>query len=664
MQYWNNILAIEASWLIEQGIMTEVNYKNLTNRQDIQVVRRGCRGQGALVAYESMPERFRRKVEAIIPDPYKAVQVNMVEEHIEHSAAASAFFDGYRLGDDRHLPVEKRREYYANAIVLDAVGSLIAQRAAKRRSLGHNATRFWEAIADAVQNLDRTRYPHALPANARSLERKYKQYKAEGYESLVHKAFLAEHANADKMMSEEQKAMFTYIASDPRNLDNAQVAAKYNTCAVALGWKTITASTVARRRDTMDLDISARRRGYANFRDKKAMQVKRKAPSYPLYFWTMDGWKAELLYKKRITDKDGKTTLKYHNSLTMVVVLDACCQYPIGYAIGTNESKALIAEALRNAAKHTEELFGQMYRTAQLQTDHYGRGGLKDVYNTMSDKYTPAQVGNAKSKIIEHWFGVFNKKYCQMQMNWSGFGVTSKKSLQPNPDFLNKHKDQFPDFEELCAQLVSFLEAERRELRDKYVALFNEMPAENRFPLPYDQYLMLYGIDNGQRQLMQGNGLILTVGGEKKQYDCFDPAFREHASTRWQVRFDPDDMHTVLAVNEDESLRFMLEEKYVQPMALIERSEGDAKELQRVLMFNKILEARIAAKMCDYENTVSDLLQREKKAELETLSKFLITDSRGQHKDNLSRARALSGRATTAEIIDDTFSPTDLLDEY
>lgn len=652
MQYYNNILAVETKWLIAEGIMSEVNYRQLACRGDIRVVRRGCRGQEALVDYESMPERFRRKVDAIVKDPYKAVKVNMVEEYIAHSAEASDYFDRYQIGDDRHLPADKRREYYANAIVMDAIHTLIVNRSAKRRALGGKATRFWEEISQAVQDLDRTRFPHALPANARSLERKYKAYKAEGYESLIHKTYIMQNKNAAKVSDDSQVSALGVLISDPRNLDNEQVARIYNTLAAQMLWKTITASTVAVWRDKLDNDIYARRHGAVAYRSKKAMQVKRSAPTCPLYYWTMDGWDAELMYRK---EENGRTT--YHNRLTVVFVLDACCKYPVGYAIGTHETPELIKEALRNAAKHTESLFGQMYRTAQLQSDNYAIKKLMPLYTQMAEKATPAQVKNAKAKTIEPWFKYFNKKYCQLQPNWSGFGVTSRKDLQPNSDFLNKYRKNFPDFEGVCQQIIAFIESERAELRDKYVSLFNEMPSENRFPLSYDQYLMLFGATTGNRNLLQGSGLNITIGGVKRTFDCFDPAFRNHASVRWEVRFDPDDLSRALAVNEDESLRFMLEEKYVQPMALIERKEGDYEQLRRVLDFNKKQEKDIAGTLGGYMEHTAELMAHNK--ELDTLQKLMICDSRGQHKDQRNKERLHLDISN-----DNVFDTNDLLDEY
>lgn len=652
MQYHNNILAVEASWLIGHGIMSKCNYDQLRDRKDIRVIRRGCRGHEALVDYESMPERFRRKVEEIVKDPYKAVRVNVVENAIEHSAAASDYFDSYVLPNGRHLPAEKRREYYTNAIVLDAIHKITTSRAAKRKALGGKCTRFWDELSEAVQDLDHTKYPHSLPANARSLERKYKAYKNNGFDTLIHRTYITQNKNAAKVLDDNQVSAMAVLISDPRNLDNEQVARIYNSIAVQMGWKDITASTVAVWRDKLDDVIYARRHGAVAYRNDKAMQVKRSAPSYPLYYWTLDGWDVELMYQKQ----DGVRTT-YHNRPTVVVVLDACLKYPVGYAIGTHETPDLIKEALRNAAKHTEELFGSMYRVAQLQSDHYGKGKMTPLYESMADKYTPAAVKNAKAKIIEPWFRYFNKKYCQLQTNWSGFGVTSRKELQPNSDFINKYKKDFPDFEGVSQQIITYIEAERAEKKAQYIELFNAMPAENRFPLPYEQYLMLFGATTGRRNLLQGTGLNITIGGVKHSFDCFDPNFRNHASVRWEVRYDPDDLSRALAVNEDETLRFNLEAKYVQPMALIERKEGDHEQLHRVLEFNKAHEKSIAEEISGHMARTLDFVEGHN-TELETLQKLMICDSKGQHKD-----RRNSERLKPA-MDDDVFDTSDLLDDY
>ena len=648
MQYFNNILTVEAGWMIEQGLITKNNYLQLANRGDIQVVRRACRNTPALVAYDSMPDRYKKAIVERVGDPRKQARQNVLEGLIEHSAAATTFFEDYMIDDDRHLPADKRREYYANAVVLDAVKRLIESRNSKRKALGNRATRYWDEISQAVQELDLTKWPHTLPANARSLERKYQRYLAEGYGSLVHKAYQNGSKNAAKVADENQKAMLVTFMSDPRNLDNEQVARLYNMVAQQMDWKKITASAVAVWRDKCDDLIFARRHGAEKYRAGREMQVKRSAPTRPLLFWTMDGWDVELLYQHK-PDK-GATT--YHNRLTMVVVLDGCCRYPIGFAVGKNESPALIREALRDAERETQRLFGRMYRVGQLQSDHFAMKNLAPTYQTVADKVTPARVKNAKAKPIEAWFNYFNKKYCQMQTNWSGFGITSRKELQPNTEYITKYKHQFPDFGGCVEQIVRFIQAERAELETAYVAQFE---AEGLTELKTAQYLMAFGESTGERRyLLQGCGIRCTLplapskGGLRKvDYDCFDTHFRKYPSTRWQLRYDPEDLHYAVAVNEDESLQFTLEEKYIQPMALADRKEGDARELQRVMDFNRRKEQELMDELTPMEDRARELLEQT------TLSKLLITDSRGQHKLPKAKARLKAAELVPAEVVDD-----------
>jgi hypothetical protein len=624
MQYYNNNLAVEANWLMSMGIISESNYRQLSARKTITVLRRGCLNTPALVDYESLPERFKREVRKIVPEPYKAVRVNQIEERIEDSAVVREFFDNYRLDDGRYLPAEKRREYYANALVLEAIHQLIISKRAKRSALGHRVTRAWEQLSEGVQEIDRSKYPHQLPANPRRLEDKYRLYKKEGLKSLIHKNFT--NANAAKIEDSENEAMLAMLISDPRNLDNEQVRSLYNMMAEKMGWKKISAPTVARWRDKLDSMLYARRRGSVAFSNLKAMQVKRSAPTYPLYFWTMDGWDAELMYQ--ITENGGTT---YHNRPTVVIVLDACCKYPIGYAVGTHETPELIQAALRNAALHTESLFGQMYRSNQLQSDRYAVKKMTPIYEAMADKFTPARAKNAKAKIIEPYFNSINKKYCQMAINWSGYGITSNKDKQPNSEFLNKYKKDFPDFEGVCRQLTEIIERERAEKREEYLSKWNECPEEHKILLPYENYLMLFGSTTGHKNLLQGSGLKITIGGQKRDYDCFDHDFRKYASTRWEVRYDPQDLRRVLAVNEDESLRFILEEKYVQPMALRERKEGDYEQLQRVKDYNKQLEEKVSVYISAAQEQTKELMAGI--PQLDTLNKLMITDSKGQHKN-------------------------------
>lgn len=632
MQFHNNTLCIESGWLINEGILTKTTYNQLVNRQNLQVLRRGCLNTPALVAYESIPERFRKLIDAKVGNPYKAVRVNQVESNIEHNQEASDLFENYRLPDGRYLKQETRREYYANAIILDAVHRVISNKKAKRSALGGRNTRAWSQICEAVMDLDRTKYPHNLPANPRRLEEKYKTYMKEGSQSLIHKNFC--NKSAAKVDDDVKESFILELLADPRNLDNEQVRSLYNQVAEKMNWKKITASAVAVWRDKLDTTIYAGRRGSVAFSNVKAMQVKRSAPTAPLYYLTLDGWDVELLYQKT---ENGRTS--FHYRPTVVVVLDPSIKYPLGYAIGTHETPELIKAALRNAARHTSELFGQMYRAHQVQSDRYAIKQMTPFYETIAEKVTPARAKNAKAKVVEPYFNYLNKTYCQLMPNWSGFGITSDREKQPNIEFLNKYRHEFPDYEGVVKQVEQIIMRERASKVEGYVQNWNELDTVNRLELPLENYLLYFGEKTGFTNMLRGTGLHPTINGITRDYDCFDMDFREHASVRWEVLFDPEDLSRVLAVNEDQSLRFVLEEKYVQPMALKDRKPGDSDQLMRIRDYNKSLENRVIETRAKSAELVRETLSSNPSLEDTTLRKLLIVDSEGQHKNRLGEAK-------------------------
>ena len=68
MEYYGNTLCISARELVDGGIMTASNYKQLSARKRINVVRSG-KGQGryALVAVDSIPTIYRKMVDKLYP---------------------------------------------------------------------------------------------------------------------------------------------------------------------------------------------------------------------------------------------------------------------------------------------------------------------------------------------------------------------------------------------------------------------------------------------------------------------------------------------------------------------------------------------------------------------------------------------------------------------
>lgn len=618
----------------------------MSARKQIHVLRRGCNATPALVEYESLPERFKEKIKQLIGNPYDVVKVNRIAELIDTDSEASAFFDQFITAEGKYLPAEKRREYYANAIVLNAVRAFENQHKSQRAKIGGRKARVIDFAIEAISDLDRSRYPFNLPDNARAFERKYRDYCKNGYESLIHNAYKNGAKNASIVTKEGEQLLMTMFAHQ-NNLNNEQVAMLYGEFAKVQGWKPLSASAVAVWRDKLDALTYAGRRGVRAYKNDIAMQVRRSLPTFPLAMWSLDGWDVELFYQ---STRGGRTT--YGHRVTMVVVLDPYFDYPIGYAIGEEgeaENAGLITRAIQNALRHTEELWGAMYQVNQIQSDNFAKKKMMSIYEVAGAHVTPAEIGNAKSKRVERYFKHLNQRYCQLCSNWSGWGVTANKDIQPNGEALSRTKRIEPDFAGVCRQIDGIIAHERESKRELYVGGFSKIPAERVLPLSRQQYLMAFGSTTGNRNLMRGEGLTIAIEGRKHVYDCFDLNFRKYSSTRWEIRYDVEDLSTVVATNEDETLQFVMEEKYVQPMALVERTEEDTIQLQRIRNFNALQEAEFTKQICAAQETTLSLMEAKK--ELEKHQQFLLTDAQGQHKNNRNRFRKAIEGETVAEIV-------------
>lgn len=635
-EYYNNILCLTYNELMELGV-TKCIYDKMLQRGKLKQARRACYGNSALVAYDSLPDRIKTDAISRFGNPYQDAQYSFFKQHCEPSIEARQHFAKYLVGGVKNLPFEVQELYANNVMVIKAIRSVVNNRKALIKALGNTGGNIWQQVSDVVNAL-RTVLNHDLPSNPRRLQDKVNQFNKDGYDTIISGKWL--NKNASKVTDLQHEALLRQLFRKHNNFDNEQIKSIYNIVAENSGWNKISASTVERYREKWNILTVSGRRGNQEFETAINMIVKRKAPLLPLVYWTADGWDAELLYQKTEIDKKGNTRTTYHNRLTIVVVLDACQKYPLGYAIGTHETPELIKEAYRNAVNHTAELFGYKHMTHQLQSDHYSIKKLTPMYSAVAKVITPARVRNAKAKIIEPYFGYINKKYCQLMPNWSGFGVTSNKNKQPNSEYLNKIRHTFPDEMGCKMQLERIIEMERVAKRDKYIASYSELPEKDRLQMDDNQYLLHLCNETGYTNKLSAGGLVVTINGNKKDYDSYDVRFRQFSHVDWTIKYDPSDTTKILAVNDDGSLQFLLHEKYVQPMALYDQTELDRKQLKSVRDFNKSLKGVVMNTIVEDANVVADLFENPKLQD--TLAKHLLVDSNGQHKDNKSAARLQS----------------------
>ena len=587
MERVNGILCATKDELVGSSIISGSNIGNLIKRKTLQIVVRGCRGRQAQYAVDTLPEKYKAEVYKRFDIPPMDRVKSLLEQLIRPLPEAVSYYHSYRLGDGRCLPSDKIAQYTAEAQILEAVSVYQQEHYSKRGKAGRRPIGKGELycrLADMIQALPQEEYPHKLPKSR--LQEKHEAYQRDGYESLIHKGY--QNQNASKTGSDEQSALLLMLLASPNNLNNSQVARLYNETAKVRGWEKLTASAVGKIAKSKSLLIDAGRKGRTDYRLQVQTAIKRTKPTRAMSYWVHDGWTVELYYQQTTTDKKGRTKTVYDCRLVVVVILDASCSYPIGYAIGERECPQLIAQALRSAAHHTRELFGVMCHPREMQYDHYQIGALSPLYQAMSNKLSPARAKNARAKLIEPYFARLNKTYCQMLPNWSGYGVTSKSGKGTNKDALNALRHEIPTRAEVEGQIHTIIAQERALKREEYMQLFDGDVTD--IQLDRTLYLEHWGETSGRFIGQSIYGLATTIYGEQLLYESFEQGFKEQRHQRWQVFYDPSDLSSVLAVSEDGRYKFLLERKHLQPMASEDQSAEDLEHLERVRSHQRQIE--------------------------------------------------------------------------
>lgn len=643
-EFLDGVLGVKIKYLISDRNKADeslclITYRALKKRMDSDTaaekqLRRGSLGVDALVAYNTLQADWKEDLTRMFGKAPEVVKQDYFSAHYFFDQEAYDFYLAHEYGDrnEKTLPIKFVEEYTYNASVLNAVLEIFANRKGMKKVLGSTVMDVWDSLNKDVNSF--TEVEHTLPRSRDGLRRKATQYKKGGYASLISGKLM--NNNAGKVIENEQKALLDELIAKHTNLENTMIATIYNAVAGQMSWKSITAGTVANRKEEIKLVAFGGRKGTKDLENNILMQNKRSKPSAPMLYWTLDGWDVELYYQKTSVNTKGNNVTTYTNRLNAVIVLDPYNKYPIGYAIGTHETPDLIKQAIQNAYNHVNELFGGFYVPYQLQSDNYASKTLTPFYEKVCKVYTPAKVGNAKAKVIEPWFNYINKKYFKLFNNWSGHNVVSGSDSQPNQEYLNKIKKSFPDEAGCVEQVVQVLETIRMDLRQEYVSNFESNSFITAMSNHY--FLSVLGSETGYTNRLKPEGLLPSINGQKMCFDSFDINFRMAAHVDWTVKYNPKDLTQVLAVNEEQGYSFMLEEKYIQPMALADQMQEDAKERQRIKDFNNRTIDYIKEERGRNGEVLDEFFFQNPQLH-STLAKSLLTDSLGQHKDYKSAER-------------------------
>lgn len=221
MEYYNGKLCISMRELVDGGIMTIPNYKQLAARKKIDIARRGDRGGCALVVVDSFPPRYKEDIYTRFPDSDSVRLAGWVRSNYEIDQAAVVFFhDREKTGLD--LKTEKIREYITNASVLNTCIRLYDNARTYQRIAGDKYD--WGKMAAAVDSL-RAQFGHTLPGSMLRFRKKVAEYRRDGYGCLISGKFGNQSARKVDYRTER---LILGIAVLPNKPFNTNVAEMYN----------------------------------------------------------------------------------------------------------------------------------------------------------------------------------------------------------------------------------------------------------------------------------------------------------------------------------------------------------------------------------------------------------------------------------------------------
>jgi len=222
MEYYGNILCVSARELVENGIMSNDNYKIMTRRNKIDVVRKAHgTGNYALVAVDSLPEKYKAQVKELYPDGDKMRLTEWIKKNYERDQNAVVFFHSSSLAGLK-LPERTIREYVINASVLNTCIKLYDRAAMANKLFGGRYN--WDKMTEVIEGL-REMYGHTLPASTLRFRKKVAEYKRDGYASLISGKF---GNQSSRKVYEKTERLILSIAVLPNKPYNTSVHEMYN----------------------------------------------------------------------------------------------------------------------------------------------------------------------------------------------------------------------------------------------------------------------------------------------------------------------------------------------------------------------------------------------------------------------------------------------------
>ena len=586
MEYFNKILCVTSPELTSGSnpIFKEGTLNVYASTGKISRVHRfgGERGY-TLYAWNSIPQKYRKRYMERYGDPEQRMKEAMMRDRIKLDSEAREWYEAFtyeKNGRAEHLTGELIEEYTINASVLGELQKMMAQRQALRQSLNSSMAGAWEVICQSSEAL-REEYHHTLPKHIARLKAKIKAFKADGYLSLI--SGKVGNLNTIKITPEFGQLLIALKRCRVPVYTDAQIFEEGNRRAVENGWKPLKSLSGLKRwfnsaaimplwYDAVYGEQAARQK--FGRKHRTALPTKRDA------LWYGDGTKLNLYYQ----DENGKV-----RTTQVYVVIDAMSEVMLGWHISDSEDYEAQYLAYRMAI--------QTSRHKPYEIVHDNQGGHKKLdadglFKKLCHVHRTTQPYNGESKTIEAVFGRFQQQVLHKDWRFTGQNITAKKmSSRPNLEFIEENKDSLYTLEELKDAYAKATKewnemshpAYGKSRQEAYDSSVNE---ETQQVTTHDMVDMFW-VTAKRMSTFTDQGISVTIKKEKRQYEVMSqPGVpdhewrRQHTYERFVVKYDPYDFGSIRLYKKeaDGSLRF---ERVAEPYVVIhraiqEQTEGEA----------------------------------------------------------------------------------------
>ena len=357
MEYHDNRLCISMRELVDGGVMTVSNYKQLSARGRIDVVRRGggSAKNYALIAVSSLPDAYQSKLKELYPNPSLEVLLAWLDANYEVDQAAVAYFNDWRnqCGHD-HATDAHVKEYVTNASVLNACIKLYDNAKAIQKTMGRKYD--WSMMSQAVEGY-RMKTGHTLPASMLRFRKKVNEYQRDGYQCLISRKF---GNQTSRKVDHRTMRLIWSIAVLPNKPFNTNVWEMYNSfvcgeldvCDPESGelfdpneWtdkngdpRSLSESTITNYLNRPDarLFIAKHQDSYTTFMHEQMPHVHRHAPEFSFSKISFD----DRDLPRKLKDSKARPKAYY--------AYDVASQCVVGYAYNRNKNVDLVADCFRS----------------------------------------------------------------------------------------------------------------------------------------------------------------------------------------------------------------------------------------------------------------------------------------------------------------------------